>query len=57
MIGYCPQTNPIFESLTVEEHVDYYAQIKGIPAYLRKTLVDSVIAELDLFQHKEKAAG
>ena len=48
MIGYCPQTNPIFESLTVEEHVDYYAQIKGIPAYLRKALADSVIAELDL---------
>ena len=25
MIGYCPQTNPIFDSLTVKEHIDYYA--------------------------------
>ena len=32
MIGYCPQTNPIFDSLTVRMHVEYYAQIKGIPA-------------------------
>ena len=30
LIGYCPQTNPIFEALSVEEHIHYYATIKGI---------------------------
>ena len=25
MIGYCPQTNPIFNSLTVVDHLNYYA--------------------------------
>jgi ATP-binding cassette subfamily A (ABC1) protein 3 len=29
-IGYCPQHDAIFELMTVEEHLDYYASIKGI---------------------------
>lgn len=31
LIGYCPQPNLVFESMTVEEHIYYYAMIKGIP--------------------------
>jgi ATP-binding cassette, subfamily A (ABC1), member 3 len=31
LIGYCPQGNLIFDSLSVEEHLYYYATIKGIP--------------------------
>ena len=31
LMGYCPQPNLIFESMSVEEHIYYYAQIKGIP--------------------------
>ena len=29
-IGYCPQHDCIFDLMTVEEHLDYYASIKGI---------------------------
>jgi ATP-binding cassette, subfamily A (ABC1), member 3 len=31
LIGYCPQYDAIFELMTVEEHLEYYARIKGIP--------------------------
>jgi len=31
LIGYCPQYNPIFDTLSVEENIEYFARIKGIP--------------------------
>jgi ATP-binding cassette subfamily A (ABC1) protein 3 len=30
-LGYCPQANVLFGSLTVEEHLIIYSAIKGIP--------------------------
>lgn len=30
MIGYCPQFEAIFENLTVHQHLDFYANIKGV---------------------------
>jgi ATP-binding cassette, subfamily A (ABC1), member 3 len=39
LIGYCPQYDAIFELMTVEEHLEYYARIKGIPANLRDRLI------------------
>lgn len=34
LIGYCPQKDAIFPLMTVEEHLVFYAKIKGIPAGL-----------------------
>lgn len=31
-IGYCPQFDAIFPELTVREHIEFYARIKGIMA-------------------------
>lgn len=31
LIGYCPQTNAIFDYMSVEENIFYFARIKGIP--------------------------
>jgi len=52
LIGYCPQTNPIFDSLSVQEHVEYFAKIKGIPKRIRPTLVDKAISELGLENYR-----
>jgi ATP-binding cassette subfamily A (ABC1) protein 3 len=30
-IGYCPQFDALLENLTVREHLELYASIKGIP--------------------------
>ena len=33
-IGYCPQFDALVEFLTVQEHLELYARIKGVPDYL-----------------------
>ena len=43
LIGYCPQTNPIFDDLSVEEHIEYFGRIKGIPSKIRPKLVNQAI--------------
>ena len=43
LIGYCPQTNPIFEYMSVEENIEYFARIKGIPKERRAELCDRAI--------------
>ena len=39
-IGYCPQFDCIFEGLTVREHLEIYAALKGIPYDIRKKLIN-----------------
>ena len=43
LIGYCPQTNPICEYMSVEENIDYFGKIKGIPNGVRTELVERAI--------------
>lgn len=33
-LGYCPQQHSLFTSLTVREHLQFYAVIKGLPPSL-----------------------
>ena len=35
LIGYCPQFDAIFERLTVREHLEFYANLKGITSDYR----------------------
>lgn len=53
MIGYCPQFDAIFDGLTVREHLEIYASIKGIKKELKKSVIDRQIKEMDLqdFEH------
>jgi len=30
LMGFCPQTNPIFNFMTVEEHLILYCKLKGV---------------------------
>jgi ATP-binding cassette, subfamily A (ABC1), member 3 len=48
MIGFCPQENVLFTELTVEEHINFYALLKGIPGSIRKKLIEGTIREMDL---------
>jgi len=43
--------------LTVEEHIWFYARIKGIPADKREQIVEKAILELNLKDHRNKPAG
>ena len=31
-VGVCPQYNPLYEKLSVYEHLQYFSQLKGIPS-------------------------
>lgn len=43
--------------MTVEEHLYFYASIKGIPKNLHKDIVENAIVELNLSDHRTKCAG
>ena len=56
-IGYCPQhDDALIKLLTVEEHLYYYARLKGIPKDCIKTIVERQIKELALTNHRTKVA-
>ena len=43
--------------MTVEEHLWFYAQLKGIPVSYRKDEIEKAILSLNLLDHKNKPAG
>lgn len=48
LIGYCPQFDSLLDLLTVAEHLELYAKIKGIPSRNVSSAVDTKIKEFDL---------
>jgi len=54
LIGYCPQENLIFDEMTVEEHLVYYAAVKGIPKKIRNQITENAINQLGLDTHRTK---
>ncbi|XP_031568598.1 ATP-binding cassette sub-family A member 5-like [Actinia tenebrosa] len=47
-IGVCPQQDVLFDFLTVEEHLDLYSGLKGVPGEERKEMISAVIKDIDL---------
>lgn len=43
--------------MTVEEHLAFYALIKGIPANERRSQINQSIEELNLTDYRDKEAG
>jgi len=50
-IGYCPQFDAIFEGLTVKEHLEIYASLKGIQPAIRGRLVQRAMEDMDLLDY------
>lgn len=48
LIGYCPQFDAIFEGMTVLEHIEFYARIKGVIPSVRTSIINKLITEMDL---------
>ena len=38
-MGYCPQHDPLWERLTLQDHIEIYASLRGIPKGDIKKLV------------------
>lgn len=56
-IGYCPQTNAIFNLLTAEEHLRFYAALRGIHPESIDQAVDWSIRKLSLEKLRHQPAG
>lgn len=48
LIGYCPQKDALFALMSVEEHLKFYAILKGIPDEVHNDVIERVITELSL---------
>ncbi|KAL5812256.1 hypothetical protein ACOSQ3_027206 [Xanthoceras sorbifolium] len=54
LIGYCPQFDALLEYLTVQEHLELYARIKGVAEYRINDVVMEKLVEFDLLKHATK---
>ena len=43
--------------MSVEEHLWFYARIKGIPEDMQKEIIDNTVFEMSLQEHRLKPAG
>ncbi|PRQ44758.1 putative ABC transporter, P-loop containing nucleoside triphosphate hydrolase [Rosa chinensis] len=53
-IGFCPQFDALLEYLTVQEHLELYATIKGVPDNKIAEVVMEKLVEFDLLKHAGK---
>ncbi|KAK5604485.1 ATP-binding cassette sub- A member 1 [Crenichthys baileyi] len=53
-LGVCPQHNVLFSMLTVEEHIWFYARLKGLPEEQVKAEMEQIVNDVGL-PHKRKS--
>ncbi|KAI1888287.1 hypothetical protein AGOR_G00183470 [Albula goreensis] len=53
-LGVCPQHNVLFSMLTVEEHIWFYARLKGLSEEEVKSEIEQIINDMGL-PHKRKS--
>ncbi|ETN23728.1 hypothetical protein PPTG_20697 [Phytophthora nicotianae INRA-310] len=54
VVGYCPQFDSLHDLLTVEEQLELYARLKGIPNDRVTKAVDQKIEEVGLTEYRTK---
>jgi len=57
VVGYCPQTNVLFDFLTVDEHFALYSAVKGVKESKRQELIDEIQHGLGLEPYKNVRAS
>ncbi|KAG7256530.1 hypothetical protein CRUP_015428, partial [Coryphaenoides rupestris] len=55
-VGYCPQVNPLWPRVTLREHLEFYAAIKGLPGHTVPDIIKRVVNALELKEHLDKLA-
>ncbi|XP_026105113.1 ATP-binding cassette sub-family A member 5-like [Carassius auratus] len=53
-VGYCPQVNPLWPRITLQEHLEIYAAIKGIQQHDISNIIKRVVDALELKDHLYK---
>ncbi|XP_017295532.1 ATP-binding cassette sub-family A member 5 isoform X2 [Kryptolebias marmoratus] len=55
-VGYCPQVNPLWPRVTLQEHLEIYAAIKGLKGHDVPGIIKRVSDALELKDHLNKQA-
>nr|XP_040033146.1 ATP-binding cassette sub-family A member 5 [Gasterosteus aculeatus aculeatus] len=55
-VGYCPQVNPLWPRITLQEHLEVYAAIKGLRGQDVPDIIRRVVDALELKDHLNKQA-
>ncbi|XP_034050372.1 ATP-binding cassette sub-family A member 5 [Thalassophryne amazonica] len=55
-VGYCPQVNPLWPRITLQEHLEIYAAIKGLRGQDMPGIIKRVANALELKEHLGKQA-
>ncbi|XP_059388729.1 cholesterol transporter ABCA5-like [Carassius carassius] len=55
-VGYCPQVNPLWPRITLQEHLEIYAAIKGLQQHDISNIIKRVVDALELKDHLYKQA-
>ncbi|XP_066474234.1 cholesterol transporter ABCA5-like isoform X2 [Tiliqua scincoides] len=53
-LGYCPQTNPLWPDITLQEHFEIYGAIKGMSNSDMQEVIKCVSSALDFKEHLQK---
>jgi len=57
VVGYCPQFDGLTDLLTVREHIELYARLRGVPSDQINTMVVQKMEQLDLNDFEKRLAG
>ncbi|XP_060574789.1 cholesterol transporter ABCA5-like isoform X2 [Ruditapes philippinarum] len=53
-LGFCPQLDPLWESVTLKEHLQCYSKIRGIKPNEISTIINFYMEHLQLKEHADK---
>ncbi|GAB9467021.1 hypothetical protein Gpo141_00004381 [Globisporangium polare] len=56
-VGYCPQFDALIDLLSVREHLELFAKIKGVPSSKLDEVVREKMTQLNLLAFEDKLAG
>ncbi|XP_020526672.1 ABC transporter A family member 1 isoform X2 [Amborella trichopoda] len=56
-VGYCPQFDPLIDFLSVREHLELYARLKGVPIDITNRVVMEKLKEFNLLKHADKISS
>lgn len=57
LVGYTTQENSFYEKLTIEENMDYYANLYGLDRHYRKARILKLLKDVKLDASKDTLAG
>lgn len=51
-IGYCPQFDCLYPVLTVREHLELYASLKGVVKHLRESIIMKLMVDMGILEYE-----